>query len=63
MRRLLAAHAGGDEFRPGRESVLATVAGRRRLPMVELDGSAEVVGPDGPVPFLDLFQGRDELVV
>jgi hypothetical protein len=22
----------------------------------------EVVGPDGPVPFLDLFQGRDELV-
>lgn len=31
--------------------------------MVELDGTAEVVGPDGPVPFLDLFQGRDELVV
>ncbi len=34
-----------------------------RLPMVELDGTVEVVGPDGPVPFLDLFQGRDELVV
>ena len=31
--------------------------------MVELDGAVEVVGPDGPVPFLDLFQGRDELVV
>lgn len=31
--------------------------------MVELDGTVEVVGPDGPVPFLDLFQGRDELVV
>src|SRR4029434_2323932 len=35
----------------------------RGLPMVELDGTVEVVGPDGPVPFLDLFQGRDELVV
>src|SRR6476659_4631713 len=36
---------------------------RRRLPMVEIDGTVEVVGADGPVPFLDLFQGRDELVV
>src|SRR3981081_2376904 len=41
----------------------ALAAARRRLPMVELDGAAEVVGPDGPVRFLDLFQGRDELVV
>ena len=41
----------------------ALAAARRRLPMVEVDGTAEVVGPDGPVPFLDLFQGRDELVV
>jgi predicted dithiol-disulfide oxidoreductase (DUF899 family) len=41
----------------------AIAAARRRLPMVELDGSVEVVGADGPVPFLDLFQGRDELVV
>jgi predicted dithiol-disulfide oxidoreductase (DUF899 family) len=41
----------------------ALAAARRRLPMVELDGTVEVVGPDGPVPFLDLFQGRDELVV
>jgi predicted dithiol-disulfide oxidoreductase (DUF899 family) len=41
----------------------AIAAARRRLPMVELDGTVEVVGPDGPVPFLDLFQGRDELVV
>jgi len=31
--------------------------------MVEFDGTVEVVGPDGPVPFIDLFQGRDELVV
>ncbi|QIQ04150.1 DUF899 family protein [Streptomyces liangshanensis] len=41
----------------------AIAAARRRLPMVEFDGSAEVVGADGPVPFLDLFQGRDELIV
>ena len=41
----------------------AIAAARRRLPMVEFDGKVEVVGPDGPVPFLDLFQGRDELLV
>ena len=41
----------------------AIAAARRRLPMVEFDGTVEVVGPDGPVPFLDLFQGRNELVV
>jgi predicted dithiol-disulfide oxidoreductase (DUF899 family) len=41
----------------------AIAAARRRLPMVEFDGTVEVVGPDGPVPFLDLFQGRAELVV
>lgn len=35
-------------------------APRRRLPMVEFDGTVEVTDPDGPVPFLDLFQGRDE---
>ena len=41
----------------------AIAAARRRLPMVEFDGTVEVTGLDGPVPFLDLFQGRDELVV
>ncbi|WP_231373479.1 DUF899 family protein [Nocardia sp. 348MFTsu5.1] len=41
----------------------AIAAARRRLPMVEFDGAVEVVGPDGPVPFRDLFGGRDELVV
>ncbi|MGW0518564.1 DUF899 family protein [Crossiella sp. NPDC003009] len=41
----------------------ALAAARRRLPMVELDGTAEVIGADGPVPFLALFQGREELVV
>src|SRR3984957_8653163 len=41
----------------------AIAAARRRLPMVEIDGMVEVGGPKGAVPFLDLFQGRDELVV
>src|SRR5262245_34693331 len=41
----------------------AIAAARRRLPMVELDGTVEVTGANGPVPFIDLFQGRDELVV
>jgi predicted dithiol-disulfide oxidoreductase (DUF899 family) len=41
----------------------AIAAARRRLPMVEFDGTVEVIGADGPVPFLELFQGRDELVV
>ena len=41
----------------------AIAAARRQLPMVELDGTVQVTGPDGPVSFLDLFQGRNELVV
>lgn len=41
----------------------AIAAARRRLPMVEFNGAVEVTGANGPVPFLDLFQGRDELVV
>jgi predicted dithiol-disulfide oxidoreductase (DUF899 family) len=41
----------------------AIAAARRRMPMVEFDGKVEVTGARGPVPFLDLFQGRDELVV
>jgi predicted dithiol-disulfide oxidoreductase (DUF899 family) len=41
----------------------AIAAARRRLPMIEIDGTVEVVGAAGPVPFLDLFQGRDELVI
>lgn len=40
----------------------AIAAARRRLPMIEFDGTTEVTGPDGPVPFLDLFQGREELL-
>jgi predicted dithiol-disulfide oxidoreductase (DUF899 family) len=41
----------------------ALAAERRRLPMMEFDGTVEVVGPAGPVPFLSLFEGREELVV
>lgn len=41
----------------------AIAAARRRLPMVEVDGSTLVTGADGPVPFIDLFEGRNELVV
>lgn len=33
-------------------------AARRRLPMVEIDGSTPVVGPHGVVPFIDTFEGR-----
>ena len=41
----------------------ALAAARRRLPMVEIDGTVEIVGPHGSVPFLELFEGRDELMV
>jgi predicted dithiol-disulfide oxidoreductase (DUF899 family) len=41
----------------------AIAAARRRLPMVEFDGAVQLTGAEGPVPFLDLFQGRDELLV
>jgi predicted dithiol-disulfide oxidoreductase (DUF899 family) len=41
----------------------AIAAARRRLPMVEVPSDTTVVGPDGPVPFGDVFEGRDELVV
>lgn len=41
----------------------AIAAARRRLPMTEVDGSATLVGEEGPVPFLDVFDGREQLVV
>jgi predicted dithiol-disulfide oxidoreductase (DUF899 family) len=40
----------------------AIAAARRRLPMVEVDPATTVEGPDGPAPFIELFQGRDELL-
>lgn len=41
----------------------AIAAARRRLPMVEVDAAVELAGANGEVPFLDLFEGRDELVI
>jgi len=41
----------------------AIAAARRRLPMVEVDASLTVTGPDGPVTLLDVFEGRRQLVV
>ncbi|WP_328524618.1 DUF899 family protein [Kribbella sp. NBC_00359] len=40
----------------------AIAAARRRLPMTEVDAAATLVGPDGPVAFLDVFDGRNQLV-
>ncbi|GAA5115664.1 DUF899 family protein [Pseudonocardia adelaidensis] len=40
----------------------AIAAARRRLPMVELDPTIPVVGARGPVPLLDVFEGRRQLI-
>ncbi|TWD73064.1 putative dithiol-disulfide oxidoreductase (DUF899 family) [Kribbella amoyensis] len=40
----------------------AVAAARRRLPMVEVDAGAELVGPDGPITLLDAFEGRRQLI-
>ncbi len=40
----------------------ALAAQRRRLPMVEVDASTELTGADGPVPLLDVFDGRSQLI-
>jgi len=40
----------------------AIAAARRRLPMVEVDPTITVVGPDGPVTLLDVFEGREQLI-
>ncbi len=36
-------------------------AARRRLPMVEVDATVTVTGPDGPVALLDVFENRHQL--
>jgi predicted dithiol-disulfide oxidoreductase (DUF899 family) len=41
----------------------AIAAARRRLPMVEVDPAITVVGPNGPVSLLDVFEGRQQLIV
>src|ERR1700748_1537017 len=40
----------------------AIAAARRRLPMVEGDATATLIGPDGPVTLLDTFEGRQQLI-
>jgi predicted dithiol-disulfide oxidoreductase (DUF899 family) len=41
----------------------AIAAARRRLPMVEVDRTATLIGPHGPVTLLDVFEGRRQLIV
>jgi predicted dithiol-disulfide oxidoreductase (DUF899 family) len=40
----------------------AIAAARRRLPMVEMDPSTRLIGPNGPVTLLDTFEGRRLLI-
>lgn len=41
----------------------AIAAARRRMSMTEVDARLTVTGPDGPRTLLDLFEGREELIV
>jgi predicted dithiol-disulfide oxidoreductase (DUF899 family) len=40
----------------------AIAAARRRLPMVEVDPTITLVGENGPVTLLDVFEGRRQLI-
>jgi predicted dithiol-disulfide oxidoreductase (DUF899 family) len=40
----------------------AIAAARRRLPMVEVDGTTPLIGADGVVTLLDTFEGRSQLI-
>jgi predicted dithiol-disulfide oxidoreductase (DUF899 family) len=40
----------------------AIAAARRRLPMVEVDASTPLIGPNGPVTLLETFEGRRQLI-
>jgi len=40
----------------------AIAAARRRLPMVEVDPTTKLIGPQGPVTLLDTFEGRRQLI-
>jgi predicted dithiol-disulfide oxidoreductase (DUF899 family) len=40
----------------------AIAAARRRLPAVEVDAHATLIGPEGPVPLLEVFEGRRQLI-
>jgi predicted dithiol-disulfide oxidoreductase (DUF899 family) len=41
----------------------ALAAARRRLPMTEIDGTVKLIGEHGPTPILDMFAGREQLLV
>src|SRR6202034_3107107 len=41
----------------------AIAAARRRLPIVHVDATIPVTGEHGPVPLLDVFEGRRQLTV
>src|SRR5919108_525174 len=41
----------------------AIAAARRRLPMVEVDPTIQLLGPHGPVTLLEVFEGRRLLIV
>ncbi|GAA1260234.1 DUF899 family protein [Sphaerisporangium rubeum] len=40
----------------------ALAAERRRLPMVEVDAQTPLVGAGGPVPLIEVFEGRSQLI-
>jgi predicted dithiol-disulfide oxidoreductase (DUF899 family) len=40
----------------------ALAAERRRLPMVEVDPTTPLIGADGPVPLIEIFEGRSQLI-
>jgi predicted dithiol-disulfide oxidoreductase (DUF899 family)/uncharacterized protein YndB with AHSA1/START domain len=40
----------------------ALAAERRRLPIVEVDPRTPLIGADGPVPLIDIFDGRSQLI-
>jgi predicted dithiol-disulfide oxidoreductase (DUF899 family) len=40
----------------------AIAAARRRLPVVEVDPTIPLTGPDGPVTLLETFEGRRQLI-
>lgn len=41
----------------------AIAAARRRLPMVEVDPTITLIGPNGPTTLLEVFEGRRQLLV
>lgn len=40
----------------------ALAAERRRLPMVEVDAATPLIGAGGPVPLIDVFEDRSQLI-